>query len=62
MSTEIKLVNGFVGNKENIWKGRVTITVTNQHGGEIVMLQEGNARIGVDLKYIEKLAEKARKA
>ena len=61
MGTEIKQVNGFVGNNDMLWKGRILISVTSQQDGEIVTLQDGNARMSVLAKDIEKLIEKARK-
>ena len=62
MGTEIKQVNGFVGNNDMLWKGRILISVTSQQDGEIVTLQEGNARMSVLAKDVERLIEKARKS
>lgn len=61
MGIEVRQVDGFVGNREAVWKGKVMVTVTSSNGEDAIMLQEGNARIGVPLKGIEKMIEKARK-
>lgn len=62
MGTEIKQVDGFVGNNDMLRKGRILISVTSQQDSEIVTLQEGNARMSVLAKDVEKLIEKARKS